>query len=82
MVKIEQKVLAPCQCRNALKKPCSTRLSEGKSVTSVVSPGTYAPVLRSAYGELLKHSAVSSKPVFLQLGTACHIVYNAWSAFS
>ena len=65
------------------KKPCGTRLSDGKSVTSVVvSSGTYAPVLRSAYGELLRHSAVSSTPVFRQLGTACRIVCNEWSVFA
>ena len=47
------------------KKPCGTRLSEGKSVTSVVvSPDTYAPLLLSAYGELLRHSAVSSTDVY------------------
>ena len=65
------------------EKPCAVRLSEGKSVTSVVvSPDTYAPLLLSAYGELLRHSAVSSTPVFRQLGTACRIVYNEWSIFA
>ena len=58
-------------------------LSEGKSVTSVaVFPDTYAPVLQSAYGKLLRHSAVSSTPVFRQLGTACRIVCNEWSVFA
>ena len=65
------------------KKPCGTRLSEGKSVTSVVvCPDTHASVLQSAYGELLRHSAVSSTPVFRQLGTSYRIVCNEWSVFA
>jgi len=83
MVKIEQRVLTPCHAEMPSKKPCGTRLSEGKSVTSVVvSPGTYAPLLRSAYSELLRHSALSSAPVFRQLGMAYHIVCSEWSVFA
>ena len=65
------------------EKPCAVRLSEGKSVTSVaVFPDTYAPLLRSAYGGLLRHNAVSSTPVFRQLGTACRIVCGEWLVFA
>ena len=48
----------------------------------VVFLGTYAPLLRSAYGELLRHSAVSSTHVFRQSEMACRIVCNEWSVFA
>ena len=56
------------------KKPCGTRLSEGKTVTLwFVSAfhGAYALWLRSAGGVLRWHSVSSSTPVSRQWGMAC-----------
>ena len=55
------------------EKPCTARLSEGKSVTSAVvfSPGISVPVRRSACAGLLRHNAVNSISVSRQLGTVC-----------